>query len=436
MKRTSSEPAYSANNRKSAARRKAKKRRARNRLILKVSAVMLLLCTLFVVIMKYVDYNNSQTNAASDNKKNGRSSTSVTLTQSANYPEAYKDEIMKTIRTVENDETNDSISYIFITDMHIDTSEETREVAYNQLYAIVDIANNSDIDFVCVGGDMYNGRYADPNGKVIAMDTIESISKILELCNKPVFILKGNHDDNSFSAQINEDLLFDADHIINREEWYSITMKHFSQYATDYQNGYYYYDIPGKNTRVVCLNMSDSDDTVTDGKQNQMGMYFYGYQNEQINWLLNDAMSRDNCNYIFLCHDAFDYPEGYSTESNRDTLRAIMAAAYTHTPFAANSFAKDFTSWSGNVLLYHSGHLHMERAVFDSETGGLPLLNTQTSMFSVQSRGWMQDKGYYMDSGRQKGTATEALFDVVVARKDDINIVRFGVGDDYSLKKK
>ena len=89
-----------------------------------------------------------------------------------------------------------------------------------------------------------------------------------------------------------------------------------------------------------------------------------------------------------------------------------------------------------NVLLYHSGHLHMERAVFDSETGGLPLLNTQTSMFSVQSRGWMQDKGYYMDSGRQKGTATEALFDVVVARKDDINIVRFGVGDDYSLKKK
>ena len=205
MKRTSSEPAYSANNKKSAARRKAKKRRARNRLILKVSAVMLLLCTLFVVIMKYVDYNNSQTNAASDNKKNGRSSTSVTLTQSANYPEAYKDEIMKTIRTVENDETNDSISYIFITDMHIDTSEETREVAYNQLYAIVDIANNSDIDFVCVGGDMYNGRYADPNGKVIAMDTIESISKILELCNKPVFILKGNHDDNSFSAQINED---------------------------------------------------------------------------------------------------------------------------------------------------------------------------------------------------------------------------------------
>ena len=164
MKRTSSEPAYSANNRKSAARRKAKKRRARNRLILKVSAIMLLLCTLFVVIMKYVDY-------ASDNKKNGRSSTSVTLTQSANYPEAYKDEIMKTIRTVENDETNDSISYIFITDMHIDTSEETREVAYNQLYAIVDIANNSDIDFVCVGGDMYNGSYCDGYDRVDFQDT-------------------------------------------------------------------------------------------------------------------------------------------------------------------------------------------------------------------------------------------------------------------------
>ena len=42
------------------------------------------------MIMKYVDYNNSQTNAASDNKKNGRGSTSVTLTQSANYPKHIK----------------------------------------------------------------------------------------------------------------------------------------------------------------------------------------------------------------------------------------------------------------------------------------------------------------------------------------------------------
>ena len=37
-------------------------------------------------------------------------------------------------------------------------------------------------------------------------------------------------------------------------------------------------------------------------------------------------------------------------------------------------------------FFHRRGHLHMERAVFDSETGGLPLLNTQTSMFSVQSR--------------------------------------------------
>lgn len=79
----------------------------------------------------------------------------------------------------------------------------------------------------------------------------------------------------------------------------------FSSIAAKYQNGYYYYDLPGKNTRVVCLNMSDSDDTVTDGKQAQMGMYFYGYSDEQIDWLLNTAMARQDCNYLFMCHDAF-----------------------------------------------------------------------------------------------------------------------------------
>ena len=101
-------------------------------------------------------------------------------------------------------------------------------------------------------------------------------------------------------------------------------MAHFPQYAAKYQNGYYYYDLPGKNTRVICLNMSDSDDTVTDGKQAQMGMYFYGYSDEQIDWLLNTAMARQDCNYLFMSHDAFDYPEGYGEGGNRDTLQQIL----------------------------------------------------------------------------------------------------------------
>ena len=370
-----------------------------------VSMLALAACTQTATEDKNVQTTQAQIDVQKDR--------TVNLTQDDSYPESYREEVLQTIQTVQDDITGESVSYIFITDLHFDTSEETETAAFRQLHAIVDIANNTDVDFVCVGGDLYNGRDAD---------------------EKPVFILKGNHDDNSFSAQEDGNLLFDADYIINREEWYSVTMEHFPQYAAKYQNGYYYYDLPGKNTRVVCLNMSDSDDTVTDGKQAQMGMYFYGYSDEQIDWLLNTAMARQDCNYLFMCHDAFDYPQGYVAGDNRDVLRQILTAAYTHTPFESGAFDKDFSHWNGNVVLYNCGHLHMERAIRDEETGGLPILNTQISMYSEKSQTWMQDKGYSAVSGRVKDTASEALFNVVISTGDKIRIVRFGAGEDHELQ--
>ena len=69
----------------------------------------------------------------------------------------------------------------------------------------------------------------------------------------------------------------------------------------------------------------------------------------------------------------------------------------------------------------------------DEETGGLPILNTQASLFS-QSRGWQFDKGYTMAKDREKDTATEALFNVVISTGDKIQIVRFGAGEDYELQ--
>jgi hypothetical protein len=392
-----------------------------------VSMLALAACTQTAMEDKNVQTTQAQIDVQKDR--------TVNLTQDASYPESYRQEVLQTIQTVQDDITGESVSYIFITDLHLDTSEDVQTAAYRQLHAIVDIANNTDVDFVCVGGDLYNGRDAEENGKQIAMNKIESVSEVLEACEKPVFILKGNHDDNSFSAQEDGNLLYDADYIINREEWYSVTMEYFPQYAAKYQNGYYYYDLPGKNTRVVCLNMSDSDDTVTDGKQAQMGMYFYGYSDEQIDWLLNTAMARQDCNYLFMGHDAFDYPQGYVAGDNRDVLREILTAAYTHTPFESGAFEKDFSNWNGNVVLYNSGHLHMERAIRDEETGGLPILNTQISMYSEKSQTWMQDKGYSAVSGRVKDTASEALFNVVISTGDKIQIVRFGAGEDHELQQ-
>ena len=49
----------------------------------------------------------------------------VNLTQDDSYPESYREEVLQTIQTVQDDITGESVSYIFITDLHFDTSEDT-----------------------------------------------------------------------------------------------------------------------------------------------------------------------------------------------------------------------------------------------------------------------------------------------------------------------
>jgi hypothetical protein len=359
-------------------------------------------------------------------------SDAVVLTRDSEYPDYYADEVKETVRTVRDKMSGSEVSFIYITDTHADSNDDTMEVAFRTLNAVVDVANNTDIDFVCFGGDLYDGMHAEANGKENAMELIQSMSDILKNCNKPVFILHGNHDDNSFSAQKNEDLLYSADYIINHDEWYSVTMANFSEYATDYNRGYYYYDLPNKNVRIICLNMSDVDDTVVDGKQNEMGMYFYGYKDAQIDWLLNVAMSRENCSYYIMDHDAFDYPEGYGDGNNRDTLQNILAAAYEKTAFSNGTFSKDFTNWSSNLVLMNCGHLHLERQIADSGTGGLVILNTDRAKFS-KGYVWIKDKGYSTESVREKDTISESLFNVVISRQGSVDIVRFGAGDDVTF---
>ena len=130
--------------------------------------------------------------AGNDKGSTSVSTADVTLTRDSEYPDYYEQEVRKTIQTLDDTITGDSVSYIFITDTHLDSNEASTTAAYRMYNAVVDVANNSDVDFVCVGGDIYDGRHAEENGKANAMQIIRNVAEILSTCNKPVFFLHGN----------------------------------------------------------------------------------------------------------------------------------------------------------------------------------------------------------------------------------------------------
>ena len=353
--------------------------------------------------------------------------------------DGYEEEIKKTIQTYDEEKEAGAVSYIFITDLHAGSvgnsnMEEQLAADYRQVQAAVDVANNSDIDFICFGGDTLNEYYSDDNiNKEKVMNIMKCFTDILSKSNKPVFIVKGNHDEN---IQVNGDFKAEwatnPDYVLTQQEWYDVTMAQFPQYATDYHRGYFYYDLPGKNTRVVVFNMVDCDDTLEDGRRIEYAGMNYGLKDEQVQWLLDTALSKENTDYIFVVHDSFR--DGTRTYTNKEVMQEIMKAAYTHTDFSSGKFSYDFSKWTGNLKILHCGHYHHEGLELKEEYGGLPVITTECAVsVNYNHASWAGSKFTHIEN-RQSGRLDEALFDLTILNKNEYQIVRFGAGNDLTLK--
>jgi hypothetical protein len=80
----------------------------------------------------------------------------------------------------------------------------------------------------------------------------------------------------------------------------------------------------------------------------------------------------------------------------------------------------------------------MTRRIREASVGNLPILNTEFSRF-MESRtiySGFGELGYSITPQRTLGTPSEAIFDVVISTGDEIDIVRFGAGEDDVLLTK
>ena len=159
-------------------------------------------------------------------------------------------------------QSDDAVNYMFITDIHFTGSIVTSYGAalWNQMNLITKIANENDnIDFVVVGGDITNGT----NEKATTMEWTKTILSPLLDCQKPVFVLVGNHDDNSY-GQLSS---FNISRVVNDKNWNDNVIDTFvnrtlddgtvievvrgikSDGTVDKYSKHYYYDIE-KNGKI------------------------------------------------------------------------------------------------------------------------------------------------------------------------------------------
>lgn len=352
-------------------------------------------------------------------------------------------------------DTADAVNYIFITDIHYKAGTAYAESLINQVKLIADMANRDEnIDFVVVGGDTTTGMFST---KEQAIAETQEILAPLKNCVKPVFVLMGNHDDNSYYYYTCGSLK--AEFVISDKDWNDGIIDTFcpenivQDDETKRANSkYYYYDL-NDTTRIICLDAIDSDaqydenGDVTKLPGSNAGMNWWGYSADQMRWLAEDALNTDK-NVIFVSHMGIDKETNcYNTNIRFGAeLRSIISAyqkgeSYTATlkDYWGNSVpvSADFSS-HGRILSYQFGHMHIEASLYSED---IDLWQISTSSANVDQTNVQTEEALMSGTAnvktlpwrvftRKLGTESEACFSVMSVSADRIYRYAVGVGND------
>lgn len=359
----------------------------------------------------------------------------------------------------ESVQNKNGTNYIFISDIHYEgwASADKKLPLFRQMNAIVKMANENEIDFVAVGGDIITGVCSTADS---AIEDINEILEPLKNCDKPVFVMMGNHDDNCYHI-FGGDQVYYPERIISKkmftEQVIQVYNKNLVHDSKNPDSRYYYSDLENKKTRVVVLDSIDYDYVenpdgsikelvnFTDGwnkVQLGSGSSYWGYSVEQLKWLVDEALTApDGYNYIFLSHMGIDAdtnqtwgkPVMYGKE-----LREIISAYQNKTVYNNEKIGKaDYTKTNGRILAYNFGHTHIELVLYSSDIN-LYQISTATpnivnysktlSLDGTSTNNKSHDWRFYR---RAYNTINEACFDIVCADEKGVYKYAFGAGGDY-----
>ncbi len=355
------------------------------------------------------------------------------------------------------------VNYLFITDIHYCSSDssEIKNALVRQMNTIAKMANEDEsIDFVAVGGDITTGMYSSRES---AISDTNRILEPLKQSTKPVLILVGNHDDNCYHCYWSGGIDYRPALVVGQKEWTQgvLQLNSPDTIVHDSHNPhsrYYYYDLVGKKTRIICLDAIDypyetdeegnlvamkvKNDQASGPSRCYSGATYWGYSHRQMTWLIQEALKApDGYDYIFLSHMGIDYDTNcYGSAINCGTeLRQIIGAYQMKQPYMNSKIGTvDFSDATGRILVYQFGHMHTELVLYSDDidvwqvSTATPSIDQYSKTLSVSENinNKKLDWRYYK---RRYNTITEASFDAMTVGHGVIHKYAFGVGSDRKM---
>lgn len=233
----------------------------------------------------------------------------------------------------------------FLTDIHYSVSSN---VINDTLTLISEMANSGLIDCVVLGGDYTDGNYQTSEE---CLNVMISIKNMLPT-NIPCFMLRGNHDDNSYSTNSASNV--PIKNIVTTQQWLNNLIP--TNYTHPDEKIYGYYDI--ENYRIVILDYEDYNVEESGGFLVYNGRNWMGFSDEMIDYLATNVFTDSSKKYLIFCHGPYKAElsaYGYNP-INYDKLIALLNAVQTGSEWNEHNF----TGFNKNIVFYYSGHNHSD----------------------------------------------------------------------------
>lgn len=377
-----------------------------------------------------------------------------TLVRSIYFLNGIKDIARKAIKL----QSPNTIISGHISDTHFATDSSTRDDlenygrSINHVKNIVQLSNFIDLDYIVLNGDVHDG--STPN-KDIAKRNYSAMVAELSNANCPYFISWGNHDDNSWGDGRNSGILkipkayksTDPTNVtwhgrmrelFSHQEMYDIATRPSTIFDIvenpDDKLGYYYYDVPGKNNRVIILNTQDIPLMYdTDGYNKYSGIAVYGYRQKQITWFYNTLKNTPKGMHVSIYqHIGFGYRYSSTVSSvpwNYELIDGIIdsfvsggtyTGSYSSNPDFKASISTDFGGNKGIITYLAHGHFHNDR------------ISKAANGVVNYSIGCSVSRPKYEQKDRPLGALEEDLWDLVVTNTitRKVKLLRFGAGKE------
>lgn len=275
-------------------------------------------------------------------------------------PDYVKEEAGRVAEQVKKLQSEDTVSFIAISDMHLDSNDSPAVNALSHAgMAMKVIREKVDIDFAVNLGDITTG-----SSKTTVDEATKEITTAREITKDgfdgiPNFFLVGNHDLLLYSYDKNKDYL-------NSQELYELIGKYNTGSIADEgeeDRGYCYRDFEDSKLRVIALNTNDIKN-VTDESILTTESKYCTMSPEQISWLektlkMTDKKDAKEWKILLLSHIPL-YDSGYSYVAQ--LLDGYESGTSGTVSVKGSAVPYDFTGANkAKIISNIHGHLHNYR---------------------------------------------------------------------------